>query len=1086
MMRKTLRFLWLMALPMILGLSACTDKDDTAGGENVENVETPDETQPTEDQLAVKVTEDLPTAVLGDFGEGSTGAALVKRLPVVTNGIGPETRLVLVPGSMFDGNGMSADDIDALVRLSLEGGYLAIERPTAQQLFNFGVLYAAKLIELQQLQYEETFDLSSETAAAAAARSQMLERFQTRQANIQQMATTRAAGDNLNDVVAEMIIYGPTDYFMQQPFMDEMTAYVHTGDGDGNTTAAQAVTTKQERTASVSGTLADAAAEWLNASVAKHQESAPRRALTRAGGSAINDIMDASEEFTYNEAIDWRNAKNETRHYTGRVNMIVRTWGVHNMESNKDYYYLKQNVTLRMGNENGYKIFWPTSGEGSWFSATNYGDYDNWYGSFLSQYITSINLTGSGSIRLEASKPDTDNNTSSTSVSVGSSSSSTYTCGITYGGSGGFSGSNPTASVNVSASHSVGTTTGTSFSMSMSQTSKDLHGVKNTSGNQVTWKYKGTLPQFSQPLEGKTWYYRHQTAADILTNDCDIANEICWSVANPSGQYTFNITSQPQTAALLYSYKSGSKGNRPSKYEYTTTQTSTHSQQLIQPNRAMETWRMSITVDEWEGAEVAGAREYLQNEVRKQFPDIYADVFQVADKSASSLDAISAVINYSKNVFGNTANMGALKSLAKSKGVKKFSIHWRNDNGVQAKDPFTVYLYDDSEAPAQVVFCSESGTLYFVKTTPLSEGETWDGHTITSVWSGNDVTGGYPKWETNLATRVVIDKSFAEVRPKSMAEWFVGIKAETIEGIENLNTSEVTDMDYMFAGCSNLKTLNLDGFDMSKVTTVMGMFRQCASLTTIYSSQGWDISSSASMFSGCDNLKGAVDFDAGKTNGSMANPYTGYFTMPEHSTDVNVYIKDAQANTDLLKQYVDQWVNIRYSRSLQAKVGSDGDYTPTPYTVCLPYELDLSAAISSKQCAVYTLAAVTGGEFVFKKVNKMPLTAGTPYVVMVNSGKISLSAKGVKIVTAEPTSVKVYTSVADWQKGSGKSIGDWMGTFDQWDSDEAVAWDAFALKPSDNTWDYYSATGTGSIPAFRAFLSSGSIEQKEYKARYED
>ena len=1050
--------------------------------------------------MAVKVTEDLPTAVLGTFDEGTTGAALVNRLPVVTDHIGPETRLVLVPGSMFDGNGMSADDIDALVRLSLEGGYLAIERPTAQQLFNFGVLYVAKLIELQQLQYEETFDLSSETAAAAAARSQMLERFQTRQANIEQMAT-RSGDDDLNKVQAEMVIYGPTDYFMQQAFDDEQTAYVHTEDGEGNTTAAQAVTTKTERTAYISGTLADAAAEWLNASVAKHQESAPRRALTRAGGSAINDIMDASEEFTYNEAIDWRNAKNETWHYTDRVNMIVRTWGVHNMESNKDYYYLKQNVTLKMGNEKGWMIFHPTRAEDSWFGASNYGDYDNWYGSFLSQYITSINLTGSGSIRLEASKPDTDNNTSSTSVSVGSSSSSTYTCGISYGGSGGFSGPNPTASVNVSASHSVGTTSGTSFSMSMSQTSKDLHGVKNTSGNQVTWTYKGTLPQFSQPLEGSTWYYRHQTAADILTNDCDIANEICWSVANPSGQYTFSITSQPQTAALLYSHKSGSKGNRPSKYEYTTTQTSNHSQQLIQPNRAMQTWRMSITVDEWEGAEVAGAREYLQNEVRKQFPDIYADVFQVADKSASTLDAISAVINYSKKVFGNTANMEALKSLAKSKGVKKFSIHWRNDNGVQTKDPFAVVLYDDSEAPAQVVFCRESGTLYFVKTTPLSEGETWDGHTITRVWSGNDVTdtGGYPKWETvriiigyenttvnNLATRVVIDKSFAEVRPKSMTEWFVGIKAETIEGIENLNTSEVTDMEYMFAGCSNLKTLNLDGFDMSKVTNVLGMFWRCTSLTTIYCSQTWDISSSADMFSRCENLKGAVDFDAGKTNGSMANPYTGYFTMPEHSTDVNVYIKDTQANTDMLKRYVDQWVNIRYSRSLQAKVGSDGDYTPTPYTVCLPYELDLSAAINSGQAVIYTLAAVTGGEFVFKKVSKTTLTAGTPYVVMVNRGKIALSAKGVKIVTAEPGSSKVYASVADWQKGSGKSIGDWMGTFDQWDADEALAWDAFALQVSDGRWDYYDPSTTATIPAFRAFLSSSSIEQKAYKARYED
>lgn len=1093
-MKKTTRLFWLVALPMMLGLSACTDKDSVAEG-GAETVETPEVTLPTDDQMAVTVTEDVPTAVLGTFDEGSTGAALVKRLPVVTDHIGPETRLVLVPGSMFDGNGMSADDIDALVRLSLEGGYLAIERPTAQQLFNFGVLYVAKLIELQQLQYEETFDLSSETAAAAAARSQVLERFQTRQANIEQMATR--SGDDLNKVQAEMVIYGPTDYFMQQAFDDEQTAYVHTEDGEGNTTNAEAVTTKTERTAYISGTLADAAAEWLNASVAKHQESAPRRAMHRAGGDAINDIMDASEEFTYNEAIDWRNAKNETWHYTDRVNMIVRTWGVHNMESNKDYYYLKQNVTLKMGNEKGWMIFHPTpQGENYWYDATNYGDYDNWYGSFLSQYITSINLTGSGSIRLEASKPDTDNNTSSTSVSIGSSSSHSTTNGVSWNNTLGMS-----PSFSLGGSYSWGTTNGTSFSLSLSQTSKDLHGVKNTSGNQVTWTYKGTLPQFSQPKEGSTWHYMHQTAADILTNDCDIANEICWSVANPSGQYTFNITSQPQTAALLFSYKSGSKGNRPSTYEYTTTQTSNHSQQLIQPNRAMQTWRMSITVDEWEGAEVAGAREYLQNEVRKQFPDIYADVFQVADKSASTLDAISAVINYSKKVFGNTANMEALESLAKSKGVKKFSIHWRNDNGVQTKDPFTVVLPDAPIPVAQVVFCRESGTLYFVKTTPLSQGEKWDGHTIYRVWSGNDVidAGGYPKWKTvgivigyqsttvsDLATRVVIDKSFAEVQPKSMAEWFNGINVETIEGIENLNTSEVTDMSYMFWACSNLKTLNLDGFDMSKVTNVQGVFGRCTSLTTIYSSQGWDISSSANLFFGCDNLKGAVDFDAGKTNGSMANPYTGYFTMPEHSNEVNVYIKDAQANTDLLKQYVDQWVNIRYSRSLQAKMGPDGNYTPTPYTVCLPYNLDLSAAISSKQCAVYTLVAVTGGEFVFKKVSKTTLTAGTPYVIMVNRDKISLSAKGVKIVTAEPGSSKVYASVADWQKGSGKSIGDWMGTFDQWDSDEAVAWDAFALKPSNNMWDYYSATGTGGIPAFRAFLSSSSIEQKEYKARYED
>ena len=1098
-MKKTFRLL-LMVLPMLLGLASCVDNDDNAvGNESVQTEEIPEVTTPTDDQMAVKVTVNVPTAVLGTFDEGSTGAALVKRLPVVTDHIGPETKMVLVPGTMFNDASISPDDLDALVRLSLEGGYLAIERPTAQQIFNFGVLYAAKLIEMQQLQYEEMFDLSSETAAAAAARSQALERFQTRQANIREMAQTRAGGDDdLNKVQAEMVIYGPTAYFTQEPFNEEMTAYVHTEDGEGNTTEAQAVTAKTERTAYISGTLADAAADGLNAKVTddEHEEqSAARRATTRAGGSAINDIMDASEEFTYNEAINWRSWSNSTCYEINRVNMIVRSWGVHNMESNKDYYYLKQNVTLRMGNERGNKIYWPCK-EKEWYNATNYGDYDNWYGSFLSQYVTSMNLVGNGSIQLEAAKPDTDNNTSSTSVSIGSSSSTTQTTGVTWGGNFGMSGSGPSAGLNLGGSYSEGTTKGTSFSLSTSQTSKDLSVKKNTSGSMVTWTYKGTLPQFLQPLEGDGYYhYKHQIAADILTNDCDIANEVCWSVTYPSERYTFYITSQPQTAALLYSYKKGSKGNRPSKYEYTTTTNPNHAHRLLQPNRAMQKWRMSITVDEWAGAEVAGANEYLQDALRKQFPDLYVDEFTIADKSAESLDFISYIINYSKNVFGTTSNLVLLQNLAKSKGVKKFRIHWRNDKGVQAKDPFVVNV--NNRVP-QILWCKSNSTLYFVNIpTTSSLGDTWDGQTIDAVWDGYVVTNSpaydYPAWldggynyAPNKVTRVVIDKSFADVRPKSLQSWFYFKNLTTIEGIENLNTSEVTTMKYMFYGCKSLTSLNVDGFDMSKVNDVSSMFSGCQSLTTIYCSQTWNISNSNYLFSECDKLKGAVGFDASKINCSMANPFTGYFTMPEGITVKDIYIKDAQDNSENLKQYVGQIVNIRYSRSLQAKVGSDGDYTPTPYTVCLPYDLDLKSAITSGQTAVYTLAAVTGGQFVFKKLDVTKLTAGTPYVVVVNRGKISLSAKGVKIVTAEPSSSKVYTSVSDWQKGSGTSVGDWMGTFDQWDSDEALAWDAFALKTSNNTWDYFDTSKTATIPAFRAFLSSSSIEQKAYQPKYEE
>lgn len=167
---KTSVYLLLAAL-MILGLASCTDDktDNPADGtevttEEVENI--------TDDQMAVMVTADLPTAVLRPFDEGSTGAALVKRLQTVTSEFGPDTRMVLVPGTMFDGaTDMTDDELDALALLGIDGGYLAIERPTAMQLFNFATLYVAKLMDMQQLQYEEMFDLNEAAAARAARKS---------------------------------------------------------------------------------------------------------------------------------------------------------------------------------------------------------------------------------------------------------------------------------------------------------------------------------------------------------------------------------------------------------------------------------------------------------------------------------------------------------------------------------------------------------------------------------------------------------------------------------------------------------------------------------------------------------------------------------------------------------------------------------------------------------------------------------------------------------------------------------------------------------------------------------------------------
>ena len=689
-MKKITNLLSMVLLMLCMGLTSCYDVlsvfDNPAS--NGENVVTLEEEVITEDQMTVTVTADLPTAVMGTFEEGSTGAALAKRLPVVSNEIGPDTRMVLLPGSVFDSNSLSAGEVDSLVSLCIKGGYLAVERPTAQQLFNLAVLYAAKLAEMQQEQYQQQFNLSEQDAASAARSSGVVRRAQTRISNIERISGTRAADDDLNAVRAEMIIFGPTDYFMQQPYEAEATVYGSESDSEGNTTEDKAETAKQERTAAVSGEMADAAAEWLNDVVKSQQQSEASRAASRAsGGDAINELMDASETFTFNGNIYFPGMHGSTEGRTHRLSIKVSSWGIHNMESNKDYYYLKENVLMSLGPKKGYNpVYYPLA-EDTWYSAGGYGDYKDWFGAFFSQYKTSMNLTGKGSITLEASSPGTDNNSQTTSITIGSSSSTTTTNGSSWGISAGFSGENPSGSESYTMSQSKGYTKGTSFSMGMSQSAKDLKLKRNTDGKKVTWTYDGSLPQFY--YNSSTRYYCHQTPAAILVNDAEMNQEICWSVSNPSGQYTVEVTSAPKLAALIFnSSAGGTAGYRPHKFvDRSDNQTYTH--ELLEPFRAEQTWRMNIANVEYVGEQHYGNLTDLENAVQKAFPDLYVPVFQVADHDGEALNTISCVIKESKSIFEQRAEM--LENMAKEYGVKKFEIVWSRDK-VKSTDAFTVVV----------------------------------------------------------------------------------------------------------------------------------------------------------------------------------------------------------------------------------------------------------------------------------------------------------------------------------------------------------------------------------------------------------
>ena len=107
--------------------------------------------------------------------------------------------------------------------------------------------------------------------------------------------------------------------------------------------------------------------------------------------------------------------------------------------------------------------------------------------------------------------------------------------------------------------------------------------------------------------------------------------------------------------------------------------------------------------------------------------------------------------------------------------------------------------------------------------------------------------------EQKIKNIVELDLSnFDTSQVTDMQFMFSGMSSLTTLDLSNFDTSRVTDMKYMFRDMSSLTTLNLSNFDTSRVTNMEVMFYGMSSLTTLDLSN-FDTSQVAymnSMFSG--------------------------------------------------------------------------------------------------------------------------------------------------------------------------------------------------------------------------------------------
>lgn len=169
-------------------------------------------------------------------------------------------------------------------------------------------------------------------------------------------------------------------------------------------------------------------------------------------------------------------------------------------------------------------------------------------------------------------------------------------------------------------------------------------------------------------------------------------------------------------------------------------------------------------------------------------------------------------------------------------------------------------------APAWVRFDAATGTLTF----QCSSAKT-DADTDFFLNEGSDVPGWYPAKSADIKT-VVFKRNFRDARPTTCSLWFGSCTNLTsIEGLENLNTSDVTRMDHMFYKCEKLRALDLSGFNTEKVEDMSDMFSNCKNLETLNLSsfKTNNLTNMSEMFLECNKIA-QLDLSGFNTSGVKA------------------------------------------------------------------------------------------------------------------------------------------------------------------------------------------------------------------------
>ena len=154
-------------------------------------------------------------------------------------------------------------------------------------------------------------------------------------------------------------------------------------------------------------------------------------------------------------------------------------------------------------------------------------------------------------------------------------------------------------------------------------------------------------------------------------------------------------------------------------------------------------------------------------------------------------------------------------------------------------EPQTVKIYTDLNTSVDIEV--REGNKWYTYVLPKDKG--------LCMIEGDSVKKVVVKANISYEPRYITPFTYGKIIPSSTVEasfkgsntsnltdmkWmFYDCSGLTSLDLRNFNTSNVTDMGSMFSGCERLTSLDLSGWNMSNVTSMYNMFRGCTSLTSI-------------------------------------------------------------------------------------------------------------------------------------------------------------------------------------------------------------------------------------------------------------